>query len=761
MEGKSIKKELGLDLNLSMVSGNNSASNVVQAPTDTSTCTVNWNTVKQVMDGFGASGAFHQATALMNFSEPARSNILDLLFSQNKGIGLSIVRNIVGDGGTYGTSSNGPTPTIEPQEGVWNWTGDEDQIWLMNQAKNRGCTRFMSTVWSPPAWMKTNNSVTNGGSLSTDYYQAYAEYLSNYVRGYKSHFGLDIYGISLANEPDMVTSYSSCQWTGEQFMDFIKNNLISTFKNDKVTAKVIMPESVDFNENYAVATLNDPIACQRVDIVAAHDYDYGVNAFTTAQSEGKTIWQTEVCDMGSNDAAISDGLKYAKLINDQITIAGISAWNYWWLVETSDMAGGAFINLDTSTNNYDINKRLYAVGNYSRFIRPGYVRIDANANPESNVYVTAYKDNVTGKFVIVVLNTSPLNQTLSFNLNGFPAASTVIPYRTSDSENLAMLSGINVSNNVFSATLEGRSITTFVSSSAKLPDIAALKDIHSQISAVNFASVSGATVQTGGSQANYLGTITNGSYAVYNNVNFGYGGAKGFNVSAASGGVGGTIQIRLDSLTGTVIGTCQVPGTGGWDTYETTATTITMPTGIHTVYLVFSGNGTQNLYNLSWFRFTDGTQPGDELAVNPGFEDGTTDGWYNFGAGAMAVSNKVSHSGTYSAEVTERTATWQGIAQGFGGKVQIGQTYEISAWVMLDNAVSSSADLSFKMTDEAGTHYGPFAFATVTNTGWTQISGQYTVNPNGLLMLLDLYVEGPPAGVNFYVDDLSFKQVID
>jgi glucuronoarabinoxylan endo-1,4-beta-xylanase len=759
MKGIAIKKALGLALGLMMVSSSIPASNVAYALPAASTCTVNWDNQKQVMDGFGASGAFHQASALMNFPEPARSKILDLLFSESKGVGLSIVRNIVGDSGSYGTSSNGPTASIEPQEGVWNWTGDKDQIWLMNQAKKRGCTKFMSTVWSPPAWMKTNNSVINGGSLSTDKYQAYADYLSNYVKGYKSHFGLDIYGISLANEPDISTSYSSCQWTGPQFRDFIKSNLTPTFKKDKVTAKVIMPESMDFNEDYALDTLNDPIASQGVDIVAAHDYDYGAAAFPVAQSQGKRIWQTEVCDMGTNDPTISDGLKYAKLINDQITTTGISAWNYWWLADTSDMAGGAFINLDPSTNTYDINKRLYAVGNYSRFIRPGYVRIDATANPVDNVYVTAYKDKGTGKFVIVALNTGVSDQQLSFNLNGFPTTASVTPYRTSDSENLAMLSRINVRNKAFSTTLAGNSITTFVSSSAELPAIHALKDIHSKIPAVNFTSQSGTKVFTDGTQGSYLGSISNGSYATYNNVNFGFGTAKGFAASVASVLPGGTMEIRLDSVTGPLIGTCQVPETAAVQTYTTTYTSISTVTGIHNVYLVFKGSEANNLYNLSWFRFTDGTQLGGELAVNPGFEDGTTNGWYNFGAGAITASNTTAHSGMYSGEVTGRTATWQGIAQGFTSKVEIGKTYQVSAWVKLDNATSDSADLSFKMTDESGTHYSPFAYGTVNNTGWTQITGKYTVKSNGLLMLLDLYVEGPASGVNFYVDDLSFKEV--
>ena len=74
---------------------------------------------------------------------------------RKKGIGLSIVRNIIGDGGDWGEAIDGPTPSIQPEEGVWNWSGDEDQIPLMKAAAQRGCTRFVSTAWSPPAWMKT------------------------------------------------------------------------------------------------------------------------------------------------------------------------------------------------------------------------------------------------------------------------------------------------------------------------------------------------------------------------------------------------------------------------------------------------------------------------------------------------------------------------------------------------------------------------------------------------------------------------------
>ena len=138
------------------------------ATASANTNVIAWNDTRQTVDGFGICEAFHQARHIMEYPKPARTEILELLFSTKKGAGVSILRNIVGDGGHWGNATDGPTPTIEPAEGVWNWTGDEDQIWLMKQAKDYGCTSFLSTVWSPPAWMKTTNAVGGGGSLRAD-----------------------------------------------------------------------------------------------------------------------------------------------------------------------------------------------------------------------------------------------------------------------------------------------------------------------------------------------------------------------------------------------------------------------------------------------------------------------------------------------------------------------------------------------------------------------------------------------------------------
>jgi len=162
---------------------------------DPAPATVKMNEVRQEIQGFGASGAFRQAAKIMYFPEPQRSEVMDTLFSPTKGAGLSIIRNIIGDSVLTlkrDVQMAGNCGTIEPEEGKWDWSADADQVWLMQEAKKRGCTTFISAAWSSPAWMKTNNSVINGGNLKKDKYRAYAEYLAEYVNGYKKHHDLDI-----------------------------------------------------------------------------------------------------------------------------------------------------------------------------------------------------------------------------------------------------------------------------------------------------------------------------------------------------------------------------------------------------------------------------------------------------------------------------------------------------------------------------------------------------------------------------------------
>lgn len=573
-------------------------------------CVVKWAAERQVIEGFGASGAFGRAGNLMIFPEASRQKILDLLFSEKNGIGLNIVRNLVGDGAA--------TPTIEPKEDQWNWTGDEAQIWLMNEAKKYGVTRFMSSVWSPPAWMKTNDSAINGGELKPDKYRAYAEYLSNYVRGYKEKHGIDIYAISLANEPNFTATYSSCRWTSLQFKDFVKTALIPVFKKDNVKAKVMMPESMNFDESLAYDTLKDSSTAVGVDIIGTHAYDFAVREFPLAKSKEKKIWMTEVGNNNSVDGTLEDGLKYAKLLHDHLTVTQVNAWLYWWFVAGKEDSGGALIGIGQDQS-YQIHKRLYTIGNFSRFVRPGYVRIDAVANPASNVFVSAYKDKATGKFAIVAINKGDIDQIVNIKLSDFPELNSVAAYRTSESENLAKLSPIGVSEGVFIAYLKSKSVTTYIDrgTGAGLPAVANFVDsgaepkpkehgiikADTKIESESFDDQAGIQTEPCSEGGANVGYIENGDSILYKKIDF----AKGFpyfEARVASATSGGNMELRLDSATGTLIGTLTVPSTGGWQNWESKTCAVKGATGIHDLYLVFTG-GAGYLFNINWFQFRE------------------------------------------------------------------------------------------------------------------------------------------------------------
>jgi hypothetical protein len=141
------------------------------------------------------------------------------------------------------------------------------------------------------------------------------------------------------------------------------------------------------------------------------------------------------------------------------------------------------------------------------------------------------------------------------------------------------------------------------------------------------------------------------------------------------------------------------------------------------------------------------------IVTNGGFESGT-DGWSDRGCSISAVTEPV-HSGSGSAKAYGRSEEWQGIRQSVLGKMQDGETYQISGWVRLEDANSSTVIVSVEQADDGGTNYINVARAEATNSDWVQLSGEFTLNVDGDLETLDVYFEGPAAGVNFFVDDVT------
>ncbi|MGA2914598.1 MAG: carbohydrate binding domain-containing protein [Sedimentisphaerales bacterium] len=141
------------------------------------------------------------------------------------------------------------------------------------------------------------------------------------------------------------------------------------------------------------------------------------------------------------------------------------------------------------------------------------------------------------------------------------------------------------------------------------------------------------------------------------------------------------------------------------------------------------------------------------LLINPDLEKGI-EGWAGRSCQIQAVTSPV-HSGKGAVKAFGRDSNWQGIRQSMFGKMESGKTYQISAWLRLETGASTPVAISVEQQDGSGTKYHNVASGTATDSNWVLLSGSFTPDVNGALTVLDIYFEGPPPGVNFYVDDVN------
>ena len=426
------------------------------------TVSIKWNETHQVIDGFGGAQPAAAAALLANWPEPERSQILDLAFSEVNGIGLTILRTEV-------------LPELETHPGLWNYS-DDAQVYIMKQAVARGPVKIMGSVFSPPGWMKDNGS-TISGFIDIDHFPQYADYLSHYASQYAIANGVNIYAVSIQNEPDTDgVPWRTCRWDSHQIADFLANHLGPRFASNNIDTKVIAPEAANWDHvEYAVpdggrpfmySTYGNPAALARVDIVAGHQYGGNLSKpFQQALDAGKRIWQTEaspggVEPEGQTTRDIDGALKWAKHMHDGLAGAQASAW-LWFILATNPE--GTLIELSGDGHSFAPNKTFWALGNFSKFVRPGFVRIGAviasSTDPSSTsagFSVSAYKNPTTGQLVIIAINRDSWATRVKFQ-PGFPVTAT--PYVTSSVQNLEPQPDVSLGDLV---TIPGKRVVTFV-----------------------------------------------------------------------------------------------------------------------------------------------------------------------------------------------------------------------------------------------------------------------------------------------------------
>jgi hypothetical protein len=261
-----------------------------------------------------------------------------------------------------------------------------------------------------------------------------------------------------------------------------------------------------------------------------------------------------------------------------------------------------------------------------------------------------------------------------------------------------------------------------------------------------------------------VGYIDNGDYIKVRGVAFGNGAAS-FSARVASAASGGRIELRLDGTNGALVGTCTVPGTGGWQTWATATCAVSGATGTHDLYLRFAG-GSGSLFNMDWYQFTAGGGGGPtptptptasgNLITNGTMESGTS-GWSVFGAGTLSANTSVVHGGTQSLSITGRTASWNGPSQSMTSKLTNGKSYATSVWVRSQSG-TPSAKVTLALAANGTTSYLSLTPATAVNSnGWTQLTGTATVSWTGTLSGATLYVETSAGTDGLYLDDASFQ----
>ena len=280
------------------------------------------------------------------------------------------------------------------------------------KAKSLGLIIFASP-WSPPAEWKTNSNEAgtyNGveGFLKEENYADFASYLNDFVV-YLRNNGVELYAISLQNEPDYVVSYAGCTYTPAQITNFLKNY------SDVISCRIIAPETVGMSNNYANALLATDVL-PKFEIYAGHQYGGIGSAYKGFLTANKEIWMTEFllnwnANGGTRNFSWStDAFDFAKSVND-VLVGGGNAWIHYAAKRYYGMMGdGQF-----GTVAGEITKRGYILSHFAKYTT-GSKRLDAIWSDQGSMQGSAYINETADKVTLMVFNSSASTYSLKVDL---------------------------------------------------------------------------------------------------------------------------------------------------------------------------------------------------------------------------------------------------------------------------------------------------------------------------------------------------------
>lgn len=359
---------------------------------------------------------------------------------------------------------------------VTNYNGFKKSILplatIRNINENTNCHKFNYTVWTPPSWMKQNKSgfpdtdtqFAANNRLKPEMYDEFAEFIVAICQTVKQDAGVELYSISLQNEPTFNEPYVSCQYNGAEFRELIKV-VGPRIKAEGLTTRIMLSEDVNqmgWVQANVGPTQADVVANSYLGIVACHLYDpdgikaggAGASAWNSLSSFTKTtnaegLWMTETSGYSNvwEGEMVIDYLLGGKIYSPgPLDFAGSMYTSF----KNGNISGWTDLASPTEKAKDDLLGSVFK--NYSKFINPGSVMVNATAN-NSNVLSLAFK-NADNSNTVILLNTSskPVKVTLA-------GANVPVLYEKYTTQNAAaFVKGENVTDGTL--LLAPRSITT-------------------------------------------------------------------------------------------------------------------------------------------------------------------------------------------------------------------------------------------------------------------------------------------------------------
>lgn len=381
----------------------------------------------------GIGGAITDASAevFAKLSPAKQKEFINAYYDKTSGIAYSIIRTNMN---SCDFSSESYSYVKEGDKSLQSFSVEHDKKYRIPLIKkalaaSRANTTVFVSPWSPPAFMKDNKNMLNGGKLLPEYYQAWAEYYVKFIKSYQKE-GIPIWGLTIQNEPMAVQPWESCIYTAEEERDFLKNYLGPTIKKELPGKKIIVwDHNRDMINHRADIIFSDSEASKYAWGIGFHWYETWTggkpmfeNISKVARAyPDKNIMFTEGCVEKFDSTKYHFWLnaeRYGESILNDFN-NGTAGWTDWNIL--LDEKGGpnhvgnfcfAPIHADTTTGELIYTPSYYYIGHFSKFIHQN-AKLISSAVSRSSLQSASFL-NTDGNIATIILNTS--DKEVKYNL---------------------------------------------------------------------------------------------------------------------------------------------------------------------------------------------------------------------------------------------------------------------------------------------------------------------------------------------------------